>query len=42
MAGSEPTIEEVLEMLAAMPMRIAEVTAGMTPVELQTRSAPDM
>lgn len=40
-AGSEPTIEQVLTMLAEMPPRLAELTAGLTPGELKTRPAPD-
>jgi DinB superfamily len=38
---SEPTIEQVRTMLAGTPPRLAELVAGLTPVELTTRPAPD-
>ena len=40
-AERDLTIEQVLTMLAGAPPRLAEVTAGLTPVELTTRPAPD-
>jgi hypothetical protein len=39
--ASELTIEQVLTMLAGTPPRLAELTAGLTPVELKTSPAPD-
>lgn len=33
--------QEILAMLAAAPRRIAESTAGLTPVQLKTRPGPD-
>jgi len=41
MVRSELTIEQVLTILAGTPLRLAELTAGLTPVELETRPAPD-
>jgi len=40
-AGRELTIEQVLTILAGSPARLAELTSGLTPVELKTRPAPD-
>ena len=38
---SEPTVDQVLAMLAELPPGLAGLTAGLTPVELKTRPAPD-
>ena len=41
MRSQSLTIEQVLTLLAATPLRLAALTAGLAPKELQTRPTPD-
>ena len=41
MARSSLTVEQILTLLAATPLRIAELTAGLSQARLETAAAPD-